>query len=152
MRKYTIGQVLYVLIPNELLIHPVRVVEEVSRKTLEGEEVKYTIEVVNKGKKSRAQLNDDVEVFEDITLAENHLIANAIRAVNEICESARLAAEKEFGVERIAQLPQSPTKPLPAVVEDVKNVKRKRSEGVRNQQTVILDNGEVVKVTLPSED
>lgn len=151
MRKYTIGQVLYVLIPNELLIHPVRVVEEVSRKTLEGEEVKYTIEVVNKGKKSRAQLNDDVEVFEDITVAENHLIANAIRAVNEICESARIAAEKEFGVERV-----SPPQPAPAiksvVAEDVKNVKKKRGEGVRNQQTVILDNGEVVKVTLPSED
>lgn len=151
MRKYTIGQVLYVLIPNELLIHPVRVVEEVSRKTLEGEEVKYTIEVVNKGKKSRAQLNDDVEVFEDITVAENHLIANAIRAVNEICESARIAAEKEFGVERV-----SPPQPAPTiksvVAEDVKNVKKKRGEGVRNQQTVILDNGEVVKVTLPSED
>ena len=39
MMKYEVGQVLYVIMRKEKSVVPVRVVEQVSRKTLDGETV-----------------------------------------------------------------------------------------------------------------
>jgi len=135
MRKLTVGQVLFVLVPGEMTIHPVRVVEEVNRRTLQGEEVNYHIEIAGKGGQKTVPLDDDVLTFSNIEEARTHLYSNAQSAINKICDKAQAIAQREFPQDQL-------------VAKNVKNVER---PPVTEAQSVLLDNGMKVTVRLPPE-
>lgn len=135
MRKLTVGQILFVLVPGEMAIHPVRVVEEVNRKTLQGEEINYMIEIGLKGSRKTVPLDDDVLTFSTIEEARSHLLDNARAAIDKICEKAQAAAMKEFPQER----------------PPVKNVRNGEKSPVIETHSVLLENGTKVKIHLPPE-
>lgn len=135
MRKLTVGQVLFVLVPGEMTIHPVRVVEEVNRRTLQGEEVNYLIEIGLKGSRKTVPLDDDVLTFSNIEEARTHLYNNAQSAIDKICDKAQAMSQREFPHEQVA-------------AKNVKNVER---PPVTESQSVLLDNGMKVNVRLPPE-
>jgi len=141
MRKLTVGQVLFVLVPGETNIHPVRVVEEVHRRTLQGEEVNYMIELPVKGKRTVVPLDPDITVFSSIVEARDHLLDNARRAIEKICDVAHRVSEKEFP-------DQSPPVHRQVTKENVRKVAQ---EPVQESTSVLLENGVVANIKLPPE-
>ena len=137
MNKFIIGQVLFILIPGEMSLHPVMIVEEVNRKTLSGEETTYTIELSVNGKRSRVPLDDDVLTFASIIEAHQHLLENARIAVSRIFEIAKASSEKEF--------PQNMSKKDNSNMESVVT-----SDNTQEDFTISLPNGKKANVRMPA--
>ena len=137
MKEYSIGQVLFVLLKGDTNIHPVMVVEELKKKTLQGASTEYTVEIVTKGgKRNRVPLSElDATVFEGVEHAREHLIVNATTAIQRICDIAAQVAKKHF-VEVVPTVPQK-RQIEPEIDDDI------------NGETVVLDNGVKARIILP---
>lgn len=136
MKEHDIGQILFVLLKGETNIHPVLVVEELRKKTLQGESIDYTVEVAAKGgKKSRVNLHElEATVFVDVEEARDFLVSNATKAIGDICERAKVAAARLFGEEQ----------PTPATKDE-------RQTAPTSPSTVVLENGVKGRVIIPQE-
>jgi len=136
MKEYYIGQVLYVLLKGDTTIHPVLVVEELRKKTLQGVLTEYTVEVVTgkNGKKTTSSLSDlDATVFENIEEAKTFLVSNATEAINRICDAAKATAEKWLTV----QTPQTYETDNEVPYEE--------------EDKIVLENGMKARVILPPD-
>lgn len=136
MKEYHIGQVLYVLLKGDTTIHPVLVVEELRKKTLQGVVTEYTVEIVTgkNGKRSTSTLSDlDAIVFENIGEAKSHLVNNATEAINRICNLAQATAEKWLTV----HVPQS--------------LQPEDDVSYEEDDKIVLENGVKARVILPPE-
>lgn len=91
--RYKIGQVLYVLLNRETKICPVQVVEEITKRTLNGETINYVVKVGKKGEmmplsEMGGQVFDSIEtlrhtLFERITRSVESIITSTITRANE---------------------------------------------------------------------
>ena len=142
MNKFIIGQVLLILIPGEMVLHPVMIVEEVNRKTLTGEETTYTIELSVNGKRSRVPLDDEVLTFTSIAEAQMHLLENARIAINRICETAQAFSEKEF--------PQNMSEQTNSSVKHLQAPGNSKPDESQQHYTISLPNGKTAKVKMPA--
>ena len=135
MKEYNIGQVLFVLLKGDTSIHPVMIVEEVKKKTLQGATTEYTVETVAKaGKRNRVPLSDlDATVFDDISSAREFLLRNANDAIERICENAVRFANKNFSDRETFEKP---------------HVNNTHHEEV-NGETVVLENGVKARISIP---
>lgn len=91
--NYKIGQVLYVLLNKETKICPVQVIEEITKKTLDGATTNYIVKVGKKGEV--VSLSDmDGQVYESIEVLRKVLQERITRTVeNVISATAKRAAE-----------------------------------------------------------
>jgi len=98
--KYNIGQVLYVLLNKETKICPIQVVEEITKKTLEGES---TIYVVRFGKKSdTANLDDlDGQVFDSIEVLRSTLHERVIRTIDVVISNTLKRSQEWYQQQEI---------------------------------------------------
>ena len=86
--KYTVGQVLYVVLKKESRIYPMQVVEEITKKTLEGELTSY---MVRGGTDPKAQLlitDVDGEIFDSAEKAKSELIERATASIGRLIAHA----------------------------------------------------------------
>jgi hypothetical protein len=138
MKEYNIGQVLFVLLKGDTNIHPVMVVEEVKKKTLQGASTEYTVEIVLKGgKRNRVPLSElDATVFDNLDNAREQLVLNATNAIQRICDVAAASAKKNFsGV-------SDPVVPRKQIENDL-------NDDDTGNDTIILDNGVKARIILP---
>jgi hypothetical protein len=93
--KYNIGQVLYVLLNKETKICPVQVVEEITKKSLDGES---TIYVVRAGKKNETlNLSDmDGQVFDSIDVLRKTLHDRITRTVDSVINGTLKRAQEWY--------------------------------------------------------
>lgn len=131
-KGYAIGQVVYVISSSENRVVPLQVVEEVVRKTIEGEEVSYTVRVDSE---TTQPLPRNAEVFETIDVVREALIKRATVAIDGMMSAAMQRAELVFGHKEIRASKRSPTQP------------RKQPEKV--ETFVELPDGTKAKVNLP---
>lgn len=81
--KYKIGQVLYVLLSRETKICPVQVVEEITKRTLNGETTNYIVKIGKKGETmSLSEMGG--QVFESIDSLRQTLFDRIARSVETI--------------------------------------------------------------------
>lgn len=94
--KYTVGQVLYVVLKKETRIYPMQVVEEITKKTLEGELTSY---MVRGGSDPKAQLlitDVDGEVFDSAEKAKTVLIERATVSIGRLVDVAVQKAQEWY--------------------------------------------------------
>lgn len=145
MKKHEVGQVLFILAAKDMRIHPVMVVEEVTKKTLSGEQTNYTVESSTARGRKRFDLNlDGLKVFDTIDEIKTYLLENAKNAIEEMCNSASTLAEKEF--ETITSISFEEK-----VEEKNASLDLIQKSGVKETHTVILSNGEEVKMQIPGD-
>lgn len=94
--SYTVGQVIYIVLNKEARVYPMQIVEEITKKTLEGEVVTY---MVRGGAEAAAvvsisQVNG--EIFDSIDEASEALKARAIASINKLIAAARQKAEEWY--------------------------------------------------------
>lgn len=94
--KYTVGQVLYVVLKKETRVYPMQVVEEIVKKTLSGESTSY---VVRAGSDPKAQIlisDIDGDIFDSADKAKAVLIERATASIARLVDNAVQKAQEWY--------------------------------------------------------
>ena len=94
--KYTVGQVLYVVLKKEMRIYPMQVVEEITKKTLDGE---VTSHMVRGGTDPKSQLlidEVDGEIFDSAEKAKAVLIERLTTNISRLVDAAVQKAQEWY--------------------------------------------------------
>ena len=102
---YTVGQILYVILPKKHRVVPVQVVEQITRKSISGEKIQYIVNVPGSDTQcDLAALSD--EVYPDIDSVKAKMIKSAELAIDKMIEQAFGLATEVFGEEQ-ASIPHN---------------------------------------------
>ena len=146
--QYRIGQVLFVVPKDRAAVVPVKVVEELLRKTEEGETIVYTVSW-RVGRETKTAELDNVsgEVFDNPHRLRRTLIKRSTVAITRMVEVAcKRATEYGFKVAK-DQPPESRPPRSRSEKQDAGTVTVGAEEGLL--ETVVDDRGEAVNVQLP---
>jgi len=145
---YSIGQVLFVVLNKKSQIYPMQIIEVITKKTLQGEEIQYLLQG-GSDKKSTVLLDHvDGEIFDDAEKAKSILIQRATSQINRLVEAAVTKSKEWYGVSAIDSSPHS-IQDLPDLNSRASDVSRKVQDG-EDAVNVTLPDGTVAKVRLPS--
>lgn len=138
MENLSVGQVVFVFVPEDHGILPVQIVEEVVHRKLAGVETRYFVRASPDADAKVFQLNMKKQrVFLTLEDAREFMIENATRAIDEICNDAA-------AVHRSFQPAQKERAPVETRATESVEIPRP-SVGVTQ---VRLPNGEMVEVIL----
>ena len=120
--SYSVGQILYVVLRKEANVYPMQVIEEITKRTLEGAVTTYVVRAGSEGK--TLALNEiDGEVFDSAERAKVTLIE---RASQSITQRVALAVSKSkdwypggFEGDRSALATLAAKSQTPAATEDL---------------------------------
>jgi len=101
---YDVGQVLYLLLSKSKKIAPVQVVEQIVRKSIEGEQVSYMVRLPNKENSKMLLSKIDCEVFTSCDSIRGTMIKNATDAIDHLVSGSREIAKSVFGDEPIEDI------------------------------------------------
>lgn len=96
MTSYRVGQVLYVILAKETRIYPMQVVEEVTKKTLEGTTNDY---LVRGGPTTSETLSIDQiegEIFDSAAKVQKTLLERATSGITALVETAMAKAHEWY--------------------------------------------------------
>ena len=93
--NYEVGQIVYAIIEEKHMIIPVKVIEQIVIKNLEGEQINYKVMLPNK-KNQKVSINKLSLLFNDLDDVNDYLIENAKKSIEEMIESAIEMEEKHF--------------------------------------------------------
>jgi len=94
---YSVGQIVYLLSRKNSRIFPSLITEQVSRRTLESEEVSYVVKLPDKKMSCVSLDNLDVDVFTSLDELKEKLISDALETVNSMVLSANEMKKNIFG-------------------------------------------------------
>lgn len=133
---YQVGDVLFIVSNKRRQIFPVRVVEQMIRKTLAGEDVSYRVQIPGGDKPTVIDLSGiDGTVHTTIERAREFLYEQATRAIEQMLSTAQEMVT-ELGADTPAPVKTAPPEPA-APKNGASKVK------------VRLDDGTSATVTLP---
>ena len=131
---YDVGQVLYVVLNKKQKIIPVRICEQVIRKSLDGEDVQYLIAIP--GRDKFVNLNSlNADVFTDILEVKDVMKDRVTSLIDGMADDAVTMAHEYFGLENPQDLSAS------------QHNEALSSEG---KVSVILDDGTVANIDMNS--
>lgn len=140
---YVIGQILYAVLSKKNQIYPFQVVEIITKKTLEGEEVRYLLQG-GPDKTISVYLDQvDGEIFDSLTDMAQSLTERANKQIRQLIKSAEQKSKEWYSVQKsvtqtIEDLPEFQTKQQEIQHENVSTTE------------VMLPDGTVAKVKLPA--
>ena len=127
--RYEVGQVLFVILSKKSQVYPMMVVEEITKKNLQGEDVNYVLQG-GADPTSTVLLNQvDGEIFESAEEAKNTLISRATSQIERLVSNA-VAKSKEWYSKSVIQ---------ETVVHELPEA-----------STVVLPDGTIARVKMPS--
>lgn len=91
-RRYNVGQVLYVISTEHNKVLPFQVVEEITKRTIRGDEVFYRVVYGTDQTKTKLLSEIKDEIFTSIEEVRQHLMQNVTTWVNTQVEAARKAS------------------------------------------------------------
>jgi len=132
--KYSIGQVLYVLMNRETKICPVQVIEEITKKSLNGETTNYVVKFGQKGE-SMSLSDMDGQVFDSIDFLRQTLHEKVVKMIDIVVENSEKRAKQWYSLEeKVDVQPQQRIEQHVVEVDDA---------------IVVLPDGTKAKVKLP---
>lgn len=93
---YIVGQILYTVYQDRYKIVPLKVVEQLIRKSIDGETTEYFVQIPSKKQENIVNLKKVNSVFTSLEEVENYLIKNAKDSINNIVEEAKKLQEEYF--------------------------------------------------------
>lgn len=135
---YRVGQVLYVVLAKQTTVYPMQIVEEITKKTLEGSVTDYVLQAGNKDEK--IHLKDiQGEVFETPEQTKRVLVERVTKQIERLIEQAVKKSQEWYPVvPTTVQVQQSdPVVDLP------------KMNPSSDFPTIELPNGTTVRVKLP---
>jgi len=145
MMSYTVGQVIYVVLKKETRVYPMMISEQLTRKTLEGEQITY---MVRGGTDEQSQLlitEVDGEIFDSAEKARVTLIERAKTSITRLVDNAVQKAKEWYpsateiaNVDPMSMLKKSSTQEINQLLTE---------DGTDNAPTMIqLPDGKIGKV------
>jgi len=120
---YDVGQVLYVIFRNKQKVIPVRVMEQVVRRSLDGETIQYLVEIP--GRSDFVDLDSlERETYTTLQEVRDSLRQNIWKVVEEMVEKAEKIANNFFGddpaagAESISDIPVTSSDNAQVVLEN----------------------------------
>ena len=133
---YDVGQILYTVLTDKQIVVPVKVVEQVVVKTLEGEKVDYKLQLPNK-KNQKVSIDKFINLYEDIISVEEYLTSNAKNAIEKMIKDANTLNRQFFVKEEIIDACNSQTN-IDIINHDQNN----------NSIKIELENGQKANINL----
>lgn len=137
---YEIGQVVFVVLSKKQQIFPMQVVETVTKKTLQGEEIKYCLQA-GSDKTTKIMLDQiEGEIFTSADEARSTLISRATLHINRLVDAAAKKANIWYSddiKQEVAELPAS--EPVISFLEQTEA-----------QDIVVLPDGNVARIKFPT--
>lgn len=93
---YIVGQILYTVYQDRYKIVPLKVVEQLIRKSIDGETTEYFVQIPSKKQENIVNLKKVNNVFTSLEDVENYLMKNAKDSIREIVEEAKKLQEEHF--------------------------------------------------------
>ena len=95
--QYRVGQVIYVILAKKGQVYPMRIIEEITKKTLRGEEVNYVVQA-GASQESNILLNQiEGEIFDTPEEARSILVARATKQIEKLVENAVEKSKEWYG-------------------------------------------------------
>jgi hypothetical protein len=120
---HDVGQVLYVVLTKKQKVVPVRVTEQIVRRSISGESIQYLVQVP--GRSELIDLNSlGKEIYSTLEEVRERLQENIRKAVEEMIDKAASIAHAAFGSEDISshdlnsEIPQNGSSNLQVVLEN----------------------------------
>ena len=130
--SYKVGQILYVILHKRQTVIPAQVVEETVRRTLDGEQVTYSVHVPN-AKKAYTLSELDGDVYPSLDDVREKLVSNATAVIEDLISRAKSTEHEHFPLPAEDLSP-----PLPNGLDD--SITHK----------ITLEDGTVANVKMPS--
>ena len=136
MQTYKVGSILYLIPESSFMSVPAQVVEEVIRKSIEGETIDHYVKIP--GKEDPALLREiKAEVFEDLGQVKTHLLNLANRKVEKIIKQTQEMTLNNFEVPAQELFTEKP---------------KKNSSGKKaNKNQIELGNGQKANIVMSDE-
>jgi len=139
---YNVGQILFVVLNKKPQIIPVKITEQVVRRSIDGENIQYSVLVPTTSGDKTFELSDlDGEVYTSISDVESAMMSNAHAMIKKMSQKAYRVAENKF--EYSSAVIDQPLTSHEIMLPDVTVPEE------HNQATVQLEDGTIAKVSLP---
>lgn len=134
---YKVGQVLYVVLQKQTTVYPMQIVEEITKKTLEGSVTDYVLQAGTQEEKIRLK-DIQGEVFETPEQTKKILIERVVKQIERLVDTAIKKSQEWYPTQTTENHRPSPV----------------QSPGVQNINsvdipTLELPDGTTVRVKLP---
>lgn len=137
---YHIGQVVFVVLNKKQQIFPMQVIEMVTKKTLQGEEVKYCLQA-GSDKTTKIMLDQlEGEIFTSADEARHTLVSRVTKQIHAMISNAEKKAVSWYGDDK-TELAQTLKVDEPSVSFIEEN---------NEYETVVLPDGQIARIRLPS--
>lgn len=136
---YKVGQVLFIILNKKQQVIPVQVTEQVVRRSLNGEEISYSVSIPNReGDRTHELDSIDGEVFDTLEDVRKTMFEHANYVITTITDKALTIAQKRFDYDAssISDLDPGLTSSEPIKPEDTVH-------------RVELDDGTIANIKMP---
>ena len=139
MSTYEVGSVLWIIHTDRPGLMAYRVVEEITKKTLEGEQIQYLVQAATPKTKTVKLETIKGHVYEDSEEAKQKMIENATRAIDGMVVKIQNNVDKFFNGKKEEPIKQD-SKP---------KIQSSSSELKPGYQWIELEDGTKAQVKLP---
>ncbi len=162
---YSVGQIIYTVSEKNHKIIPIKIVEQVTTKTLEGEKTEYSVSIPGLEKQKYYNLNKFKKTYEDIEVLQKELLSNAKKAIEDMILEGEILREEYFSEEKnkepsieeitenisLKSLKKEENKSNKSKVKDLKeNNEKFMCKNDKNNVKINLGNGQVGNLNLKS--
>ena len=130
--SFFVGQILFVVLNKKSQVYPMLVVEEITKKTLQGEDTNYVLQGGADSSSTVLLTQVDGEIFESAEEARNSLVAKATEQIDRIVLTA-INKSKEWYSQAINEQ-KSTVHELPPTIN------------LQDDTTVLLPDGTVARI------
>lgn len=137
--EYSVGQVLFIMLPKEMSVVPVQVSERIVRETLEGEMTSYMITVPGKDRSVSLEKLPGT-VYTSLPDVKTGMIENVTTVISSLVERAEKIAQRSFNYSTESAMHDA-------------TVKYEKAEKplAQDEANVTFPDGTVAKVSLPKD-
>ena len=139
MSNYEVGSVLWIIHTDRPGLMAYRVIEEITKKTLEGEQIQYLIQAATPTSKTVKLESIKGEVYSDSEEAKMKMVENATRAIDNMVVKIQNNVDKYFHGKTQKTIKQ-------ASEPSIQSSSSKLREGY---EWVTMEDGTKVQVKLP---
>ena len=148
---YSIGQVIFVILSKKSQIYPMQVIEIITKKTLQGEEVSYVVQGGSDSSSTVMLDQVDGEIFETAEKARSTLVDRATNHINKLVDAATIKAKEWYEstevpeeTRTIENLPDLSPRGAVNQLQDIE-----MSDEAETVTVVTLPDGTVAKIKMP---
>ena len=127
--KFQVGQIIFIVLKKKQQVLPARIIEEIQKKTMKGEEISYSAEIPVRDEMQVVPLSQlDCDLFMTLNEVREFLIFNATSVVDRLLAKAEKISKNRFAPVIFNDAP------IPTIEGKVK---------------IQLENGSIANVNLP---